>query len=87
MSRKSVRVGISTKMKSGGIPEPIAAVPGTAAYDYISGRKQASELAYDPRLCMSFDPHDGQPGYLYLFRDRSCLLAPVSISVLTPHEC
>ena len=97
MSTKRARVGIPTMMNVKDLPEPIAAVPGTAAYDYISGRKKVCELGTDPRLEMSLDPQDGQPGHLYLFKDRSCLStnAPVSVTVmrapngtvLMPHQC
>ena len=66
MSTKRARVGIPTMMNVKDLPEPIAAVPGTAAYDYISGRKKVCELGTDPRLEMSLDPQDGQPGHLYV---------------------
>jgi hypothetical protein len=97
MAKKNAIFGILTPMRSTDIPEPIAAVPGTAAYDYISRKKKVSELAADTRLWMSIDPQDGQPGRLYYFTDHSCLSTDYTVQIptltgkdgtpLMPHEC
>ena len=97
LDKMQARVGIPTKMNVKDLPEPIAAVPGTAAYDYISRKKKVSELATDTRLWMSIDPQDGQPGYIYYFTDHSCLSTDFTVSIpvmgapngtiLMPHEC
>ncbi len=91
--RKETRIGITMLMKPSDIPDLAEAVPGTAAFDYLSGKKKVPELAKDERLWMVVDPQDGQPGLVVIFNDRTSLSInpPIKIPVPTfdqqPNQC
>ncbi len=93
-------IGITTRMKLSDIPKTIDATPGTQAWPYLSRQKHPALMLADPDLLGVFDPHDGQPGLLYVFKDGSSIScdfpnsefqrkmqARLNNPVLLPHEC
>lgn len=79
MSRRKIRrknpaggllpPGIPARIKLDNLPT-VAATPGTAAYDYISGGKPSRDLKADPRVVLSI-PFDEGP-WVY-FNDHSSM--------------
>ncbi len=64
---------VNTRVEVSDIPKDIPAVPGTMAYPYLSRQRSASLMVTDPNLLGIIDPHDGQSGLLYVFKDGSSI--------------